>query len=136
MALEASVLNDSIILQLLKEHYGLNVDGIQKTQLGTANCYRISAEGSSYFLKEFQSGFSEADLDREAKLVNFLASHHFPTAQILLTKEQNTSITYQEHLLCLQAYIEGTTYGNNQLPHSLLMQAAELLGQVHTLLKG
>lgn len=135
MALESPVLSDSSIRQLLKDHYCLNVDRIQKMPLGTANCYRIFAEGNSYFLKEFQSGFSKDDLDLEAKLVNFLTSHHFPTAQILLTKEQNTSLTYQEHLLCLQEYIEGTTYGNNQLPHHLLMQAAELLGQLHTLLK-
>ena len=135
MALETSVLNDSVIRQLLKEHYNLVVDEISKMSLGTANCYRISSSEKNYFLKEFQSGFSKDDLDREAMLVNFLDSHHFPTAKILLTNDQNTSITYQEHLLCLQEYIEGTTYGNNQLPHRLLMQAAELLGQLHTLLK-
>ena len=53
----------------------------------------------------------------------------------LMDREDDLSVAYQEHLLCLQEYIEGTTYGNNQLPHSLLMQAAELLGQLHTLLK-
>lgn len=135
MALELSVLNDSSISQLLKEHYSLNVDGVQKMQLGTANCYRIFAENQSYFLKEFQHGFLEADLDREVKLVNYLASHQFPTARILLTKGQKTSLTYREHLLCVQEYIEGETYGNNNLPDPLLMDSARLLGRLHTILK-
>ena len=43
MALETSVLNDSVIRQLLKEHYNLVVDEISKMSLGTANCYRISS---------------------------------------------------------------------------------------------
>ena len=65
MALETSVLNDSVIRQLLKEHYNLVVDEISKMSLGTANCYRISSSEKNYFLKEFQSGFSKDDLDRE-----------------------------------------------------------------------
>ena len=56
MALEHSVLDQDIISSLLKEKYDLNVTEVQKTELGSANCYRISNGKNDYFLKEFQKG--------------------------------------------------------------------------------
>ena len=59
MALERSVLTDVIISDLLKKNYGISVVSVQKFELGSANCYRIYDGDRYYFLKEFQSSFSE-----------------------------------------------------------------------------
>lgn len=78
MALEKSVLNIEIIKELLRNYYDLNIISTQKLCLGTANCYRVADAKHSYFLKEFQSGFTQEDLLREAKLVTLLAEYDLP----------------------------------------------------------
>ena len=135
MALEHSVLIESVIKELLKTQYNLNIISTEKLGIGTANCYRLFDGNKYYFLKEFQSGFSEEDLIREANLVNFLAENGFPVARFLFTVEGKTSITYCNHLLCLDEYIEGKTYGYNDFPKSMLAETAQMLGKLHYVMK-
>ena len=136
MALEKSVLTQASITCLLREHYGLQVQSAQKTALGSANCYRVSCGEGMFFLKEFQSRFSSEDLRREAELCNFLCTRNFPAARFLYTKSGAVYMEYQGHLLCMETFIDGKTYGYADLPRGLLPQMARTLGQLHQTLQG
>lgn len=85
MALERSVLNEQIIIELLKEHWNISVVRAEKMPLGSANCYCVSSEKEQYFLKEFQSDFQADDLVREANLTSYLLEHGIPTARSIAT---------------------------------------------------
>ena len=78
MALQKSVLPDDIIAHLLKKHYEIHITFVQKLKLGSANCYQIFDKSKCYFLKEFQSSFSQDVVVREAKLLTFLANSNIP----------------------------------------------------------
>lgn len=136
MPLEKSTLACNTIATLLWRHYGVPVQTILPLPLGTANCFRVSNGRQDFFLKEFQSGFSETDLVRESRLVNYLADQGFPVPRILPTTAGKAYFLHGSHLVYLQAYVSGRTYENGCLPAPLLLEAAALLGRLHTLLAG
>ncbi len=135
MALEHSVLNQEIITRLLKEKYALSVKEVQKTELGSANCFRINDGKNDYFLKEFQARFLIEDLIREAQLLDHLAEKGIPVARIIKTKTQEYAFEYEGHMISLQEYIQGQCYGYNDFPKELLPQTAAMLGKIHTALR-
>lgn len=135
MALERSVLDESKIVSLLKQHYGLNIIAVKRLRLGTANCYRVFDGNRYYFLKEFQSIFNSEDITREATLVKFLLKRGFPVADFIFTVANKPFFTYDSHFICLEEYIEGNTYEYNDFPQSLLFETASTLGKLHHVLK-
>ena len=50
MALEKTVLNETIISDLLSRHYGISLVSSKKLKLGTANCYQVYDGKQYYFL--------------------------------------------------------------------------------------
>ncbi len=135
MALEHSILNQDIITRLLKEKYDLSVKEVQKTELGSANCYRINDGKNDYFLKEFQSKFSKEDLVREARLLDHLAAKGIPVARIIKTNTLEYAFEYKGHIISLQEYVQGLNYGYNDFPKELLPKIAAMLGRIHTALR-
>ncbi len=135
MALQRSVLNTERIQKLIKDYYNINILSVKKLKLGTANCYRISDETQTYFLKEFQKGFSKDDLAREANLTDFLIKNQFPTARFYRTIDNSVGFIYDDSLICLQEFVEGTTFGYNDFPKEMLPELAEKLGKMHQILR-
>lgn len=135
MALEKTVLSAQSICELLKEQYDIVVTDIERLPLGSANCYRISDGGKNYFLKELQSKFSEDKIIEEANLVNFLASKGIPIARFYKTVQDDFVFTYEEHVICLEDFVEGKAYGYDDLPEHLMPKVAEMLGKIHAALK-
>ncbi len=135
MALEKSLLDEDIIRDLLKENYNIPVQNTKKLPFGTANCYKVVSVDGTFFLKEFQYDFPEEALSREAELVNYLKKQRFPTAAILSTVNKHSYFRYKEHWIYLQEFVDGRTYAND-LPHCYLPIMAELLGNLHVLLRG
>ena len=135
MALEHSVLNQEIIAGLLEEKYDLRVKEIQKTELGSANCFRIYDGYQDYFLKEFQARFQKKDLIREAQLLAYLAERNIPVARMIPMKTGEYAFEYQGHVVSLQEYVQGTSYGYENFPKELLPAIAAMLGRIHTALK-
>ena len=136
MALEHSVLDQEIITRLLKEKYDLIVTEVQKTELGSANCYRISDGKNDYFLKEFQARFLIEDLVREAQLLDHLVEKGIPVARMIKTNAGEYAFEYEGHIISLQEYVQGHGYGYNDFPKELLNTTAAMLGRIHTALKG
>lgn len=136
MAIEKSVLSESEILLLMRNTYGIAADRVQKIHLGSANCFKIFAKGTSYFLKEYQKKFSEQDLCRETALVKYLILHHFPTAEFIKDKNGNLYNLINGKYVVLQEFIEGKCYDDHDIPDHLLFEAAKILGQLHEILNG
>ena len=116
MSLEKTVLETESIKKLLNIHYEIAVDAVEKIDLGTANCYRVSNGRKKYFLKEFQSDLNSEDLVREVSLVNYLARRGIPTAKYIKTTAGELYIIYNNHMICIEEYIEGVTFGYNDFP--------------------
>jgi len=135
MALEKSVLTDTIISDLLLKHYGIYFVSAQRLELGTANCYRVFDGDKYYFLKEYQSSFSENNVIREAELLEFLSLSDIPTTRFYKTIQNEYVIKYENHLICLEEYVEGQAYNYDNLPCNLLPQVGRMLGKLHYALK-
>ena len=134
MALERSVLNEDSIRAILGNEYGLGLIEKSNLALGSANCYKVHCEEGDFFLKEYQSEFTADRVDREAKLVSYLAERNFPVAGFIKTLNAANAIVYDGHVISVQVFVEGRTYLND-LPHALLMKGAGYLGKLHALLK-
>ena len=135
MSLEKSVLTEPIISNLLSTHYGIFPLSVNKLKLGTANCFQVYDGNKCYFLKEFQSDISEEEVVREAKLLDYLSDAEFPVTRFYKTLHNEFVIKYQNHILCLEEYMEGHTYGYNDLPLELLPKVGRMLGKLHQALK-
>ena len=135
MSLEKSVLNESILSDLLFQHYGIVPVSVNKLKLGTANCFQVYDGNKYYFLKEFQSDILEDEVVREAKLLDYLSDVAFPVTRFYKTIHNEFVIKYRDHILCLEEYIEGHTYGYNDLPLELLPKVGRMLGKLHQALK-
>ncbi len=134
MALEKTVLNEKIVSDLLSKNYGIFPTSTKKLKLGSANCFQIYDGNKYYFLKEFQSSFSENAVIQEAKLLDFLSATDIPTTRFYKTCNNEFVINYQNHFVCLQKFIEGQTYGYNDLPPNLLPRVGKMLGKIHQIL--
>lgn len=134
MPLEKTTLTRETIETLLQKRYHISVLDVQPLSLGTANCFRVAAPEQTYFLKEFQTGFSEADLVRETQLVNFLADRSFPVPRILPAADGTAYFAHDGRLVYLQDYVDGHTDKQGCLPPHLLMESAALLGRLHSIL--
>ena len=135
MALEKTVLNETIISDLLSKHYGISLVSSKKLKLGTANCYQVYDGNQYYFLKEFQSSFAESAVVQEAKLLDYLSAAGIPTSCFYKTVSGEYVIIFQNHIICLEEYIEGQTYDYDDLPPALLPQAGTMLGKLHSALR-
>jgi len=131
MSLEKSVLTEPTISDLLSTHYGISPLSVNKLKLGTANCFRVYDGNKYYFLKEFQSDILEDEVVREAKLLDYLSDAELPVTRFYKTQNNEFVIKYRDHVLCLEEYIEGHTYGYNDLPLHLLPKVGRMLGKLH-----
>ena len=135
MALEKTVLNEQTVSDLLSRHYGIYPISANKLKLGTANCFQVFDGNKYYFLKEFQSSFSENTVVQEAKLLEYLSVAGIPTTRFYKTLNNEFVINYQNHIICLEEYIEGQAYDYDDLPLELLPQVGKMLGRLHQVLK-
>lgn len=131
MALEKSCLTDSDIHSAMRANYGLTVEALEKMPLGSANCFRVTAGGKRFFLKEFQSGYARESIEREAHITQFLSENGIPAARIYPTIPGGCVFEHSGHIVCLEEYIDGTAYGYDDLPEHLLNKVAAMLGKIH-----
>ncbi len=135
MALEKTVLNEKIVSDLLSKNYGISPISTKKLKLGSANCFQVYDGNKYYFLKEFQSSFSENAVVQEAKLLEYLSVAGIPTTRFYKTLNNEFVFNYQNHIICLEEYIEGQVYDYDDLPIKFLPQVSKMLGRLHQALK-
>ena len=135
MALERSVLDESSISELILRYYGISVISSQRLKLGSANCYRVFDGEKYYFLKEFQSAFTDDAVVQEAKLLDFLATTEIPVTHFYKTLSGDYTFRYKGRIICLEEYVEGISYGYDDLPKEFLLPLGALLGKLHRALR-
>ena len=135
MALEKSILNNEKIYDLLAKEYGFHLKDANPFGVGSANCFKVNCEEGTFFLKEFQSEYLMKEIEKEAALVAFLAEKDFPVASFRQTLSGKFGTEYEGHVISVQDFIEGRSYLND-MPVSYLLECAEYLGKLHTLMNG
>ena len=135
MAEERSVLDSGEIAEILKQEYGCDLCKATKLSIGTANCFRVETPEKTLFLKEFPRRFETDAIEREAALLEYLIEEGYPTVPLCKTNGGRYSVTYKERLLTLQPWVEGVTYADGTMPKPLLMQSAELLARLHSIMR-
>ena len=135
MAIQKSVFSDQDIIDLLKSRYEISADKVRRLELGSANCFKIISESGAFFLKEYQDTYSMPDIEREISLNEYLLSHSFPTAAFIADINKNKYSGVNGRYVTLQAFIDGDSYADHDLPDSILLQSAEMLGKLHEVLK-
>lgn len=135
MAMEKSVFHgEAMIRDFITAHYDLHPTAIEKLDLGSANCFKISCDGGEFFLKEFQSKFDMESIKREIQVCDILKST-IPTSVFVPNKQGE--VVYQEngHVFHLQTYIAGTVFRQHSYQPSQLNQEAVMLARIHQGLK-
>ena len=136
MALEKTVLDENTASELLLLHYGITLVSLQRLKLGSANCYRVFDGTKYYFLKEFQSAFSDDTVVQEAKLLDFLVDTDIPVTRFYKTLSGEYTFRHKDHVICLEKYIDGKSYGYDDLPPEFILPLGAMLGKLHRALKG
>lgn len=136
MALEKSILDENGISKVLKENWDITVRSLEKLDIGTSNCFVIHSKEETYFLKEFHSDIKEQDIAREARVLDVLSKKGIPSTRFLETVNGKIMVHYKAHILVLERYISGETYGYEGMPKEMLPQMAELLAKIHLALDG
>lgn len=135
MSLEQSQFTKEELIAYIFRHYGQKMTSVRKLPLGSANCFQLSDGKASYFCKEFQSGIAPHEVAEEAALVEKLAARGIPVARFLPTVEGAWVSDYRGHAVCLQEFMEGTSYGYDDFPPRLMPVLAQTLGQLHTAMR-
>ena len=135
MAIEKSLLNIEKMSDLLAREYGLHFKDANPFGVGSANCFKVNCEEGTFLLKEFQSEYLMKDIEKEAALVDFLSKKGFPVASFRQTLKGSFGTEYEGHVISVQDFIEGRSYLND-MPVSYLLECAEYLGKLHTLMQG
>lgn len=120
----------------IEKKYGIKIQNIKKLKLGTAKCYRIETEGSSYFAKIYQKKHRIEQIEREIRICQHLNSNNM-NVSVYVRNLLGEYINAQEYgIFTIQKYINGITYEKYTVPESILYQSAEILANMHQLLDG
>ena len=133
MPIEKSVFDRDKMQSFLLQEYGFHLIESRHLPLGTANCYKADCREGTYFLKEYQKDFTIQTVHRETELVEYLYSKGFPVARSARTTSGDSCTLYEDHVICVQEYLEGESYLND-LPHEIQKDSAKYLGILHSLL--
>jgi Ser/Thr protein kinase RdoA (MazF antagonist) len=105
---EATVVPDAKdILHLMVTAWGLKADSVIAVRVGTANCRIVGAGGQRYFLKEFQSAASYAQVDQEMGIVGHLHRDGVAVGRIMPTLGGEGATIYRSRVFQLQSFVAG-----------------------------
>lgn len=126
-----------MIEQLVKRHYNILVAGYTKLTVGAgSNTYHVTAsDGVEYILKN--ANINEANNPQnEPEICEYLRSKDLPVSQFILTGDDEYLWKDGEDLYHMQKYVTGENYGMHGAPDWLMEEMPQMLGRIHTALKG
>ncbi|MDD5865295.1 MAG: phosphotransferase [bacterium] len=131
--IEKTVLNEKIIIKIIKKQYNIDVYQVTKLNRGSANLYSIN--DNKYILKEFQSKYTNAEIEKEIFIINHLKADIIPVPEYLQTVEGKYSFIYEDKIIIMQKYIDGYIIESNTANYEQMMESAEYLGKIVKSLK-
>lgn len=122
---------------LLKHHYGLDAIRLEKSSVGAgSDTYFVICTDGKYVVK-YPAASEINHPGAEPELCEYLLEKGVPACQFLRNKDgyflTKDEIGRQFHV---QRFIEGKVYDLNTAPDWLLAESAQMLGKIHTALKG
>lgn len=126
-----------MVKEILKEHYDLNVISIEKSKAGAGSDVYFSECAEGKFVLKFPFSIEMNDPASEPELCDFLLKNNIRVCEFI----KNNSGKYiskdkSGRLFHVQKFVNGKVYDWNTAPDWLLDESAEMLGKIHTALKG
>ena len=123
--------------ETLKKMYGLEPVSVEHSAAGAgSDTYFVNCTDGKYVVKyPASSGINHPE--QEPELCEYLNHHGIPCCRFL-RKNTGEFLTSDTHgrLFHVQRFIEGRMYDWHEAPEWLLKQSAQMLGRIHTALKG
>lgn len=122
---------------LLKENYDLDLRFVEKSTVGTGSdtYFVICNEGK--FVVKYPAVSEINHPETEPELCEFLLNMGIPVCQFLRNKDGGfLTVDETGRQFHVQRFIEGQVYDLNTAPTWLLSESAQMLGKIHTALKG
>lgn len=104
---------------------------IKTDSVGSGENYIIEAESGKYFAKLFANDDTFNFPEQEIRVVNYLRENKVPVVEFVLNKNKEYLTKVENKFGHLQRFLKGKTYDNNTLPQKVLMESAEVLGNIH-----
>lgn len=125
------------IKEVLLYCYNLELEHIEEVKHSSTNCYIITcSEGSKYFIKIFDESKNISKIEQEYDLLIYLKNKGFIVPSIIKTNQGEIYKCYKNQYIFLENYIEGQTLETQEITKNMLLNSAELLGQIHNSMVG
>ena len=126
--IEKTVFNDKTIKKVIKENYNIDVTNIEKLERGSANLYSLN--NNQYILKEFQSKYTQSEINKEIAIINHLKNDGMLVPEYIITLEKQYSFIYEGKIVILQKFIDGYTMESNTGTYEQMLESARELGKI------
>ncbi len=122
--------NNEEIKNVIKEIYGIITGHIEKIKRGSANIYKIKAVNNAYILKEFQSKYTNVEVEKEINVINHLKLKGVKVPTYVKCLNGNYSFIYKEKTIIMQEFIDGYTMEPNKGNYEQTIESAINLGKI------
>jgi len=126
--IEETVFNDEKIKIIIKQNYGINIFNIKKLNRGSANLYSLNND--EYILKEFQSKYTQEEINKEIEIINHLKNDALLVPEYIVMKDGSYSFNYEGKIVVLQKFIDGYTMESNTGDYNQMIESARELGRM------
>lgn len=124
-------LTEQEINNIIKKNYGISdIISIEEINRGTADIYLIKTLKRKLIFKYFQDKYSQKEINREISIINFLNYRKILTPRYVETINGEFSIIYNDCVVIMQDYIEGTTKEKNIGNEKEMLDSAMYLGKM------
>ncbi len=124
-----------MVERVLEESYGLRIDSIEKAAEGAgSNTYFICSDNEKYVLKNpDNSSINNPELEPE--LCEFLLNEGIYASKFIRNRNGEYITRVDNQIYHMQKHINGIVHELNRAPDWLMIESAELLGKIHTVLE-
>ncbi|MDD6215577.1 MAG: hypothetical protein PUB28_02340 [Roseburia sp.] len=107
MVEQSIFINNNELRNWINNAYDLGIDKVEKTELGSANCYYLySNSNERYFLKEFQEKITYENLEEEIKICKYLNENGITTSSFICNREGKYISSFRDRYIhsCTETY--------------------------------
>lgn len=126
--IEETVFDEKTLVDVVREKYGIDVVEIQKLNRGSANLYSLNRD--TYVLKEFQSKYTQEEINKEISIINHLKKDGLLVPEYINTINDEYSFIYKEKIITMQKFIDGYTMESNTASYEQMIESARELGKI------
>lgn len=126
--IEETVFTEKTLINVVKEQYGIDVTKINKLNRGSANLYSLNND--TYILKEFQSKYTQEEINKEITIINHLKKDGLSVPEYIITNNNEYSFIYREKIITMQKFIDGYTMESNTASFEQMIESARELGKI------